>query len=360
MRMLLVAVVAVATALAAPPARACTTFLLKPGHEVIVGKSYDYTIGQALLVFNKRWVVKQALRAESGATPARWTSKYASLTFNQFGREIPNGGMNEAGLVVEVMSLAAAVTPPPDARPTVNELQFIQWLLDQFGTVGEVVAHAHDVRVHRVYMGVHYLACDAGGACAAIDHVNGRLVVTSGRTLTVPVLTNNTYAESIEFLTRHRGFGGDEPLPAGTDSLSRFARAAAYAMRGPASPVPAAAFAALDDVRMPDYTKWNIVYMPKQRRIYWRTAAQGAVKSVDLKKFATACGTPVRVLDIDTAAPGDATGRFEEYTTAANEALVRSSYENMVSKLPPGAVERVVHYPESFPCATSTAPHSRK
>jgi penicillin V acylase-like amidase (Ntn superfamily) len=359
MRTLLVAVVAASTALAAPPAGACTTFLLKGGRDVIIGKSYDYFIGQALLVFNKRGVVKEALGAEPGATRARWTSKYASLTFNQFGREIPNGGMNEAGLVVEVMSLAPSVMPPVDARPTVNELQFIQWLLDQFGIVGDVVAHAHDVRVHRVYSGVHYFACDADGACAAIEHVNGSLVVTSGSALTVPVLTNDTYAESIGFLARHRGFGGDDPLPAGTDSLARFTRAAAHVMRGPASPVPAAAFAVLDDVRMPDYTKWNIVYMPKQQRVYWRTAAQGAVKSVDLTTFEAACGTLVRVLNIDTSAPGDATGRFTEYTPTANEALVRTSYKDMESKLPPGALERLVRYPESFPCAASTAP-SRK
>jgi hypothetical protein len=59
----------------------------------------------------------------------------------------------------------------------------------------------------------------------------------------------------------------------------------------------------------------------------------------------------VRVLDIDTPAPGDATGRFTDYTTAANEALVRSSYQDMLSKLPPGAVERVARYPESLRCA---------
>jgi penicillin V acylase-like amidase (Ntn superfamily) len=258
MRMLLVALVALATSLAAPPARACTTFLLKHGHEVVIGKSYDYTIGQAMLVFNKRGVAKQAQGAEPGATLARWTSKYASLTFNQFGREMPNGGMNEAGLVVEVMSLETSVMPPIDARPTVNELQFIQWVLDQFGTVAEVVAHAEDVRVHRVYGRVHYFACDAGGACAALEHVDGKLVVTSGKALKVPVLTNNTYAESIEFLGRHQGFGGKDPLPVGNDSLLRFVRAAADTKRGATSQIPAAAFAVLDDVRMKRLQRFGV------------------------------------------------------------------------------------------------------
>ena len=36
-------------------------------------------------------------------TPASWVSKYGSVTFNQYGRELPTGGMNEAGLVVETI-----------------------------------------------------------------------------------------------------------------------------------------------------------------------------------------------------------------------------------------------------------------
>ena len=351
MRALLVALVALVTVFAAPPATACTTFLLKEGTQIVVGKSYDYAVGQAMLVFNKRGVAKHAQGAEPGATPARWTSKYASLTFNQFGREMPNGGMNEAGLVVELMWLASTVMPPSDARPTMNELQFIQWMLDRFGSVAEMVAHVQEVRVHRAYARVHYLACDAAGACAALEHVGGKLVVTSGKALTVKVLTNDTYAESVEFLDAQLGLGGKAQLPAGSDSLPRFVRAAAHTERGVASPIPAAAFAVLDAVRMPDYTKWNIVYVPNEQRVYWRTAAQPAVKSVDLKTFATACGTPVRILDIDTPAEGNATARFTDYTTAANEALLRVTYADILSKLQPGAIERVARYPESLPCA---------
>lgn len=32
-----------------------------------------------------------------------WTSRYASVTFNQWGREFPMDGMNEAGLVVALV-----------------------------------------------------------------------------------------------------------------------------------------------------------------------------------------------------------------------------------------------------------------
>jgi penicillin V acylase-like amidase (Ntn superfamily) len=351
MRTLLATLVAVLAAFAPRPAPACTTFLLQQGGEVVVGKSYDWDMGQALLVFNQRGVGKQALVMDPKETPARWRSRFASLTFNQYGRELPNGGMNEAGLVVEVMWLESSVLPPRDARPTVSELQFVQWLLDQYATVAEVVAHARDVRVHRVQGRVHYLACDAGGACAALEHVGGKLVVTSGAALRVPVLTNGTYADSVAFLGKHRGFGGAAAPPAGTKSLARFVRAATLTARGAAPQIPTAAFAILDDVRWGDYTKWNIVYAPRQQRVYWRTRHSPAIKSVDLKPLLATCGSaPVRILDIDAPQAGPANARFVGYVTAANEALLRHSLKEMLPQLPKGTLERLARYPESLPC----------
>jgi penicillin V acylase-like amidase (Ntn superfamily) len=37
-------------------------------------------------------------------TPAAWRAKYGSLTLNAFHVDIPLGGMNETGLVVELTS----------------------------------------------------------------------------------------------------------------------------------------------------------------------------------------------------------------------------------------------------------------
>lgn len=83
---------------------ACTTFCLKNDGEVLFGKNYDWMIGDGLLFVNKRGVVKAAT-AEGAPHPAKWVSKYGSVTFNQYGRENPSGGMNESGLVIELMWL---------------------------------------------------------------------------------------------------------------------------------------------------------------------------------------------------------------------------------------------------------------
>ncbi len=104
---------------AAPSARACTAFLFEQEGQVVMGKSYDWDTGDALVMVNPRGVAKRSLLLSSSKAH-EWVSKYASVTFNQYGREFPVGGMNEAGLVVEALWLRAARIEPSDARPALN------------------------------------------------------------------------------------------------------------------------------------------------------------------------------------------------------------------------------------------------
>ena len=80
----------------------CTTFSLVKEGQHIVGKNYDWHLGHGLLIINKRGVSKEAMPGtqKDPGQYATWTPKYGSLTFNQYGREMPSGGINEAGLIV--------------------------------------------------------------------------------------------------------------------------------------------------------------------------------------------------------------------------------------------------------------------
>lgn len=64
---------------------ACTTFCLIGKGEVLFGRNYDWSIGDALILVNKKGVNKTATAAESSkvATPAKWVSEFGSVTFNQ-------------------------------------------------------------------------------------------------------------------------------------------------------------------------------------------------------------------------------------------------------------------------------------
>ncbi|PKN59243.1 MAG: hypothetical protein CVU56_01840 [Deltaproteobacteria bacterium HGW-Deltaproteobacteria-14] len=321
---------------------------------MVVGKSYDWDDGGGLVFVNPRGVEKRALSVDPRETPAAWTSRYASVTFNQYGRELPNGGMNEAGLVVEVMWLNESRPEARDARPTVNELQWIQLQLDRYASTAEVVAHAREVRVAPVYAAVHWLVCDKGGACAAFETLGGVLVVTSGEALAAPVLTNDTYARSLAALRARQAFG-DVPAPTGSDSLSRFVRAAAR-LKAPGADLVRGALATLDSVRVAGATQWNIVYEPGRGRVHFRTAAAAAVKSLDLADLVTACGEPVPSLDIDSAAAGDAEARFTPTTLAVNQRRVTESFARLHRPGLDRLAELVARYPDGNRCAAPPTP----
>src|SRR5262249_3154415 len=124
----------------AAPAPACTTFLLQGSGALYFGRNLDWFWEDGIIVINPRDVQKSAF-VLPGSTPAKWTARYGSLTFNQFGREMPFGGMNEAGLVVENMWLDETEYAEPDSRPAVNLLQWIQYQLDNCKSVAEVISN---------------------------------------------------------------------------------------------------------------------------------------------------------------------------------------------------------------------------
>jgi choloylglycine hydrolase len=330
---------ACALVLAGTPAFACTTFELEGAGGPVVGKCYDWHMGQGLVVVNKRGVAKRAITLDPRDRPAEWRSKYASLTFDQYGVELPNGGMNEAGLVVEIMWLDSTQLEPPDTRPVVNELQWIQLQLDSYATTAEVLAHADEVRITRAHGRVHYLVCDRSGACAAIEWVRGRRVVDTG----ARVLTNNTFAQSIAYLRALTG-----PTPGGMGSLERFARASRLVARPPAGALDADAFRILDSVNNRD-SQWHIVYDRARLRASFRTRQAPTVKWVDLGRADGSCGGPALGMNIDAPGAGDMTGRLHPLDGNEERKLVERSLAD-VPDLPPGTIERVARYPSLLPC----------
>jgi penicillin V acylase-like amidase (Ntn superfamily) len=185
-------ILALALSLAPRAALPCTAFLAAFNGAPVIGKTYDWDMGQGLVLVNKRGVAKKAIPLKPSDRPASWVSKYMSVTFNQYGREFPNGGMNEAGLVVEVLWLNTTTYAPVDDKPTVNELQWIQYQLDNFATVAEAVAAAPAVRISQAYGKVHYFMCDESSACATFEGLDGKLSVKSGADLPMKAITNNT------------------------------------------------------------------------------------------------------------------------------------------------------------------------
>ncbi|MEJ2722456.1 MAG: linear amide C-N hydrolase, partial [bacterium] len=128
------------------PCEACSVFSLSSGGETVLGQNLDYEYFPAWVVVNTPGVTKSILPWK-GHWPypgkretVSWVSRYGSVTFTCYGRDFIEGGMNEAGLMVDQANLAADY-PPDDGRPGVSCPQWMQYQLDNFATVDDVLAH---------------------------------------------------------------------------------------------------------------------------------------------------------------------------------------------------------------------------
>ncbi len=177
-----------------------TAWHICKGETNFVGKNQDVIYDGVYMYTNQRGLAKTAFILPPDQ-PASWVSIYGNLTVSQIGKECPNGGMNEEGLVVEQTTLWQAAYPAPDERPAVSELQWIQYMLDTCATVGEVLEAASRVRIAQNQSHLHYMVCDKRGDRAIIEFLNGEMAVYKDASLPCPVMANSLYQETIR--TRH-------------------------------------------------------------------------------------------------------------------------------------------------------------
>ena len=334
------------------PSDSCSSFCITSGGRPYFGRNFDYAVKGGLIFVNKHNVAKTAATFEQ---PARWVSKHGSVTFNLYGCELPMGGMNEAGLVVAVLWLDGSQYPAADSLPAVNDLQWVQYQLDNCATIKEVVATQAKIRVSG-YGGsqIHYLLADSRGACAAVEFLGGQMVIHYGSDLPVPVLTNTTYSSSLDL---HRRFDGDttsEAYSTEANSRGRFMKVARAIERfgeSTGEDVVGYAFGILKEVGFGS-TQWRIVYDIENRRIHFTTMDNSQIRSIELARLDFSCDRPVLIHDLAAAAAGDVTGLFEAYTYEKNRDLIRKSFleTDFLKDTPESLLEMLARYPESFSC----------
>ncbi|MBE0596674.1 MAG: linear amide C-N hydrolase [Desulfuromonadales bacterium] len=333
-------------------AGACTTFNLCQGDDVnLFAKNYDWHIGDGAVIINKRGLKKTAMKIkEDPGIPVEWVSTYGSITFNQYGRELPTGGMNEAGLVVELMAVPEAEFPPTDDRPYISMRQFRQYLLDNFRTVQEFIESDSRVRVAKgTGIGVHMLIGDRTGESAVVEFIGGKRVVYTGKSLPVRALSNTSYAESLTHW-RAKKLPPEDPWR----SVERFILAADSASSFDPKAVKAPvdhAFGILKKVAQGDHTKWSIVYDIKDLQVFFHTSANPKERVIDLKAVDFSCRTPVKIIDID-AGSGSILNSFQSYTMQANRKLISEAFgkTDFLKNVPAQTIDAIAAYPESMKC----------
>jgi hypothetical protein len=290
----------------------------------MVGRNFDIFYDNGCLFTHPRDLKKTALIMPP-EEPLQWVSQYGSLTFSQVGKEFPVGGINEKGLVVEQNTLLETKYPAVDDRPAVNELQWIQYMLDTCCTVEEVMEAAKHIRISQNASSLHYFVCDPSGKAAILEYINGNLVTYSGDQLPLPVLANSTYLESLEYLN-HPTHHQDEYK---ADSLERFSRASHLVQSIDGKPAATIddAFQVLTAAKRQD-TVWSIVYDLSNMEIHFSTHRQQGKFRISLRSFHFSHQHPAKVANIHSFEHHQTEKQFVDYHLEINRELVQSFFTN--------------------------------
>ncbi len=323
---------------ATPPADACTRLVYLGAHDdVITARSMDWKTDVA----TNLWIFPRGMarNGQAGPNSVTWTSKYGSVIAS--GYEVSTtDGMNEAGLVANVLWLVESEYPAYDGRgPGLSIAAWAQYVLDNFATVQEAVAALEQQPFTMVTDNVpgesrlatlHLSMSDASGDSAIVEYIGGRPVIHHSRSY--QVMTNSPVFEQQLALNAYwQQIGGTTMLPGTNRAADRFARAAFYVNAIPKDPDPdkalASVFSVIRNVSVPygistpgqpniSSTRWRTVFDHQRKLYFFESALTPNTFWVDLKAvdFSVESG---KVLQLDLgpdqrhAFAGDATRAFK-------------------------------------------------
>ena len=343
----------------------CTTFILQNDHSMLLGQNYDFYYGHGLIVVGKRGIQKESLKV-NGQKSKTWTSNYGSVTLTQFGRELPISGMNEKGLTVAMMYHDDGQLPEEDERAVMNELQWMQYQLDQFSTVADVVDHLEEIRIVKSLYALHYTVADALGHVALIEFVHGIAQVIHDESYFV--LSNSSFKISKQYAEQFLQIPISK-LSRKVNSLDRFTLAYRYVERiiSDAQQAPSLideAFYVLKELSVlpssnEDWgwvgeenpltlTFWSVVFDLKHAEIHYIDNHNNNIRTIELNSLNFSKAEPTLCLRLDNELAGCVNTAFNPYTTEENERIIRLSFKPISDIVPLDEQLELAVYPEQF------------
>ena len=297
---------------------ACTTFVINDFGNLIFGRNFDWDISSGIIVINKKGLQKHAF-VQPPNVPAKWVSKYGSITFNQIGIDAPMGGMNDKGLVIAQMALFESKYPDNIDKEVVGETEWIQYQLDNSATLAEVIENNKKVQIVPVGVPVHYMICDSEGNIGIVEFLNGELVITQGESVTIPVCSNMYYEESKTAIKAYERYGGTTPIPVHWSNVPDIVATANLMIKeyDNTENVIDYGFNILNTIGSNTRTQWSVVFDIHNKTIHFKTLNNKSVRMLSFTDFDFNCNDTIPVLNVhENTNNGNLKEQFKELTAA--------------------------------------------
>ncbi|MFM7642994.1 MAG: linear amide C-N hydrolase [Cyanobium sp.] len=333
------------------PSLACTRVLFTASDgSVLTGRSMDWAEDMR----SNLWAFPRGMErtGAGGSHTPRWRSRYGSVVVSGYDLGTADG-MNEKGLVANLLYLAESDYGPANGKPVLSISLWAQYVLDQFATVQEAVAHLRTqpfrVVAPKLPNGqgaqLHLSLSDSTGDSAILEYINGNLVIHHGRQYTV--MTNSpNFDQQLALNSYWQSIGGMAFLPGTNRAADRFARASFLLKAIPRQVDPsyigavperrfgfqalASVLSVVRSVSVPlgittpgqpniASTIWRVVSDQQRRVILFDSVTSPSVFWVSLDQLDLSPGTPVRRLRVagGQVFAGEAASRFETATPFA-------------------------------------------
>ena len=211
-------------------AQACTRTLYVGSEDVVMtGRSMDWMQDLA----TDLWAFPRGMARDgaAGQDSPKWVSKYGSIIASAYNIATVDG-MNEMGLVANMLYLAEAQYGKVGDKPPMSIGLWAQYVLDNYATVSEAVndLQKQPFRIIAPKLpngkpaSVHLSISDASGDSAILEYIDGELMIHHGKQY--KVMTNSpTYDQQLALNSYWENIGGLNFLPGTNRAADRFVRA---------------------------------------------------------------------------------------------------------------------------------------
>jgi penicillin V acylase-like amidase (Ntn superfamily) len=300
----------------------CTRLVyLGPDDLVITGRSMDFSID----IPANLWIFPRGMQrsGQVGPNSICWQSKYGSVVASSWDIATPDG-MNEQGLVANLLWLVASEYQPFDKKgdkPGLSIAAWAQYVLDNFATVQEAVDELRQERFTLVsefipgtdkFTTVHLSVSDASGDSAIFEYIAGKLVIHHNQAY--QVMTNDPpFAQQLVIQSYWATIPGNVFLPGTSKAPDRFLRASYYLQMIPqtsdARVAVASVLSIVRNVSVPygiatadqphlSNTRWRVVADQKHRMYFFENVLTPNVVWVNFKDIDFADTASVKKLPL--------------------------------------------------------------
>lgn len=313
----------------------CSTFQITSADTIVVGHNLDeYFTVPGIVAVNPRGIEKHNLswrdfrKGKGNDVPRlKWKSKYGSITYSIFGRDLIDGGMNEAGLYIGEMTLMKTVYPVDKNKPTFHTNFFMQYILDCFATVDEALASFTTFSIDGTCRW-HFFLADRSGKTAIIEFIDGETIIYKGESMPHNILCNTTYQSDLDSLNLYEGFGGERKIDVNDKENTKRSVRASEMLKSYSEkqhkPIINYSFEMLSSLNLGN-NQWQVVCDITNGVVYFNTVLNRNIKFVNMNSFDFS-SKQIYYIDIHNVNNGNVSNLFQPLTNKTNKKYVRKTW----------------------------------